>query len=99
MTNIEIARRLRLIARHKPTDIWRELHALAMDLEYGPRPTPEQQLLGTDLEKLTPASDAAATSSKQPDDMEALVRATQPPTRPARVTPLAVARAILRGRR
>ena len=32
------------------------------------------------------------------DDMEALVRATQPPTH-ARVTPLTVARAILRGRR
>ena len=32
------------------------------------------------------------------DDMEALVRATQPPAH-ARVTPLTVARAILRGRR
>ena len=74
MTHKEIAARLRALADREPTYVWRELYALARDVE-----------------------DAA---SKMPaDDMEALVRATQPPTAPARVTPLTVARAILGRRR
>lgn len=63
MTHAEIARRLRDMAGRRPTDIWRELHALAMDLEQRPRPV--KAITG-------PIPDA---------DMEALVRATQPPTR------------------
>lgn len=36
MTHGEIAARLRQIAHDKPTDIWRELYALAVELEVEP---------------------------------------------------------------
>lgn len=38
MTHKQIAARLRALATRKPTDIWRELHALAVDLEQMPEP-------------------------------------------------------------
>ncbi|MFG3439882.1 hypothetical protein ACGF0J_21765 [Nonomuraea sp. NPDC047897] len=38
MTHQQIAARLRGIAARRPTDIWRELHALAMELEQVPEP-------------------------------------------------------------
>lgn len=82
MTNAQIAARLRDIAGRKPTDVFRELHALAMDLEQG-------------LEPLRTKPPVAVTQ----EDLEALVRATQPPTAPAKVTPLTFARALLRRRR
>lgn len=62
MTHAQLAGRLRGIAARKPTDIWRELHALAAELEQTPGPV-------TDL--TAPVSD---------DDMEALIRVTQPST-------------------
>ncbi|MGR6922638.1 hypothetical protein ACU635_51005 [[Actinomadura] parvosata] len=82
MTGQEIARRLRDIADREPTYVWRELYALAREIE----------------DKVA-ATIPAPEAKRLPDDMEALVRATQPPTRPAKVTPLTVARAILGRRR
>ncbi|MGP4093007.1 hypothetical protein [Nonomuraea sp. KM90] len=79
MTTAQIVARLRELAGERPTYVWRELYALANELEQGPWPSPEQKI---------PAH-----------DLEALVRATQPATTPARVTPLTIARQILRGRR
>lgn len=73
MTYKEIARRLLDIAGRKPTDIWRELHALAGELEQR-------------------ASEGAPLPEN--GDIEALVRATQPPTRRP-----GLLETILRGRR
>lgn len=82
MTPKQIAARLRALADQQHTFIWRELYALARDIEDGgitSTPAPEGEI---------PAS-----------DMEALVRATQPSSSAARVTPLTVARSFLRRRR
>lgn len=64
MTHAQIADRLRGLAGQRPTYIFRELYALAAELEQ----TPE------------PIGSLAEVKVRQ-DDMEALVRATQPPRR------------------
>lgn len=63
MTHAQIADRLRVLAGQRPTYIFRELYALAAELEQKPQPV------------------AAITGPIADDDMEALVRATQPPRR------------------
>lgn len=67
MTHAQIADRLRVLAGQRPTYIFRELYALAHELEQTPQPV------------------AAITGPIANEDMEALVRATQPPTRRASV--------------
>lgn len=64
MTHAQIADRLRSLAGQQPTCIYRELYALAHELEQTPQPVGD--LSGIKIPE---------------EDMEALVRATQPPTR------------------
>lgn len=64
MTHQQIAARLRGIAARRPTDIWRELQALAVELEETPQPLHD-----------------LSTVRVPQDELEALMRATQPPAR------------------
>jgi hypothetical protein len=63
MTHAQLADRLRGLAGQRPTYIFRELYALAHELEQTTEPV------------------AAISRPIADDDMEALVRATQPPRR------------------
>jgi hypothetical protein len=63
MTHAQLADRLRGLAGQRPTYIFRELYALAHEVEQTPEPV------------------AAISGPIADDDMEALVRATQPPKR------------------
>lgn len=84
MTHAQIAARLRGIASRRPTEIWRELHALAMELDGMPGPPPRPIVVDPEPDpvEVTPATIASLADVEIPvGDIEALVKATQPPTR------------------